>query len=181
MTPAERVKAVYHGETPDYVPFTIYETKVKGRPYEKELMDMDICCIRRLSTYDIVQEGEVITETRKEELPKGHRMVRTVIHTPYGDLSKTEEYDDITSWTREHLFKDEDDYVKLFYLFDHQRAAVSNDPAIQAARREDQENGAVFAGLTCLTSPYRTCWDTSWARKRIVMNGWTTGTSCWSS
>ena len=43
MTPAERVKAVYHHETPDYVPFTIYETKVKGRPYEKELMDLDIC------------------------------------------------------------------------------------------------------------------------------------------
>ncbi len=144
MTPAERVKAVYHGETPDYVPFTIYETKVKGRPYEKELMDMDICCIRRLSTYEIVQEGEVITEEQKEDLPNGHRRVRTVIHTPCGDLSKTEEYDDITGWTRERLFKDENDYGSLYYLFDHQRAAASDDPNLQAARAEDEKNGAVF-------------------------------------
>ena len=60
MTPAERVKAVYHWQTPDYVPFTIYETKVKGRFYERELMDLDICCIRRISSYDIVQDGDVI-------------------------------------------------------------------------------------------------------------------------
>ena len=74
MTPAERVKAVYHRETPDYVPFTIYETKVKGRPYEKELMDLDICCIRRLSSYRIEQGGDVTIETQTTQLPNGHRL-----------------------------------------------------------------------------------------------------------
>ena len=68
MTPSERVKAVYHRQTPDYVPFTIYETKVKGRPYEKELIDLDICCIRRVSSYRIVQEGDVSTETHRSAL-----------------------------------------------------------------------------------------------------------------
>ena len=143
MTPAERVRAVYHRQTPDYVPFTIYETKVKGRPYEKELMDLDICCIRRLSSYEIIQEGAE-SETRTTDLKNGRRLERTVIHTPCGDLTKTEECDAITSWTRERLFKDESDYEKLYYLFDHQRAAKAHGDAVQAAWEEEKKNGALF-------------------------------------
>ena len=94
MTPSERVRAVYHRQTPDYVPFTIYETKVKGRPYEKELMDLNICCIRRISSYRIVQEGEVNVALHRSELPGGHSALRSVTHTPFGDLTKTEESDE---------------------------------------------------------------------------------------
>ena len=144
MTPAERVKAVYHRETPDYVPFTIYETKVKGRPYEKELMDLDICCIRRLSSYDFIQEGDVTVEKQRTDRPGGRGMERTVTHTPFGDLTKADEYDAITSWTREYPFKDEDDYDKLYYLYDHQKA-VSQYGAVLPAWEEDQRNGAVLA------------------------------------
>ena len=144
MTPTERVKAVYHRLTPDFVPFTIYETKVKGRPYEKELMDLDICCIRRVSSYEIIQEGDVATETRKTNLPNGRCIEQTVIHTPCGDLTKTEESDAITSWTRERLFKNGDDYKKLFYLFDHQKA-VANYEAIRSAWEEDAKNGTVLS------------------------------------
>ena len=143
MTPAERVKAVYHWETPDYVPFTIYETKVRGRPYERELMDLDICCIRRVSSYETVQEGGVTVEKQSTVHPNGRRTERTVTHTPYGDLTKTEEYDAITSWTREYPFKDEDDYDKLFYLFDHQRT-VSRVEALRSDWEEDAKNGTVL-------------------------------------
>ena len=143
MTPSERVKAVYHHQTPDYVPFTIYETKVVGRPYEKELMDMDICCIRRISSYRIEQGGGVTGETQKTALPNGHRIERHVTHTPYGDLTSRMEFDDITGWTLEFPFKDEDDYPKLLWQYDHQ-TAFPNYGAIEADLAEDRKNGAVF-------------------------------------
>ncbi len=143
MTPAERVKAVYHHETPDYVPFTIYETKVKGRPYEKELMDLDICCIRRLSSYRF-EPGEGVTcETQTKELPNGHRLERRITHTPYGDLTRVMEFDAITGWTLEYPFKDEADYRKLAYFFDHQTARADYE-ALQADREEDAKNDTVF-------------------------------------
>ena len=81
MTPAERVRAVYHWQTPDYVPFTICETKVKGRPYEKELMDLDICCIRRIESFRIVQGGDVTVQTEEKDLPGGRRSVHKTVHT----------------------------------------------------------------------------------------------------
>ncbi len=143
MTPSERVRAVYHHKTPDYVPFTIYETKVKGRPYERELMDLDICCIRRVSSYVIKQRGDVTNEAHRTELPNGRYALRSVRHTPFGSLSKTEEYDDITVWTREYPFKDESDYEKLYYLFDNQEAVPAYD-ALRPDSTEDAKNGAVF-------------------------------------
>ena len=143
MTPAERVKAVFHWQTPDYVPFTIYETKVKGRPYERELMDMDICCIRRRSSYKIVQEGDVTTETERTILSEGRYVLRTVKHTPFGSLTKKEEYDEITVWTSEYPFKDERDYEKLYYIFDHQKA-LSDDAGMEEDICEDEKNGAVL-------------------------------------
>ncbi|MBQ4451588.1 MAG: hypothetical protein II912_04370 [Clostridia bacterium] len=143
MTPAERVRAVYHWQTPDYVPFTIYETKVKGRPYEQELMDLDICCIRRIESFRIVQGGDVTVQTEEKGLPGGRRSVHKTVHTPFGDLTKTEEYDAITAWTREYSFKDESDYAKLFYLYDHQSAVPCYDKLL-ADRQEDEKNGAVL-------------------------------------
>ena len=143
MTPSERVKAVYHRQTPDYVPFTIYETKVKGRPYEKELMDLDICCIRRVSSYRIVQEGDVSTETHRSALSAERGTLRSVTHTPFGDLAKTEQYDAITVWTQEYPFKGEEDYDKLYYLFDHQRA-VPDYEALCESCREDAKNASVL-------------------------------------
>ena len=143
MTPSERVRAVYHRESPDYVPFTIYETKVAGRPYERELMDLGICCIRRLESFRIVQEGEVTVEKTRTDLPGGHYILRSVTHTPFGDLSKTEEYDAITAWTSEYPFKDESDYEKLCYLFDNQRAVPRYD-ALTADCEEDTKKGSVL-------------------------------------
>jgi hypothetical protein len=143
MTPSERVRAVYHRQTPDYVPFTIYETKVKGRPYERQLMDLDICCIRRVSSYRVVQEGDVSVDLHRSGLPGGRSMLRTVTHTPFGDLTKTEECDEITVWTREYPFKDEKDYDKLFYLFDHQKA-VPDYEALTGSCEEDAKNASVL-------------------------------------
>ena len=114
-----------------------------GRPYERELMDLDICCIRRVSSYRVVQEGEVTVETHRSELPKGRFLLRSVTHTPFGDLTKVEEYDEITVWTKEYPFKGEEDYEKLYYLFDHQRA-VPDYEALRGDCEEDAKNGAVL-------------------------------------
>ena len=143
MTPSERVRAVYHFKTPDYVPFTIYETKVVGRPYERELMDLGICCIRRLESFRIVQEGDVTVEKTRTDLPNGHYVLHVVTHTPFGDLCKTEEYDAITAWTSEYPFKDENDYEKLYYIYDNQKVVPRYD-ALKSDCEEDAKNGSVL-------------------------------------
>lgn len=143
MTPAERVKAAYHWETPDYVPFTIYETKVVGRPYEKELMDLDICCIRRINSYSIKQQGEVSGKTESKILPNGNRLDRHVTHTPYGDLTSQMEFDAITGWTLEFPFKDEDDYKKLIYQYENQ-IVLPNHEAMLPHWEADAKNEQVI-------------------------------------
>lgn len=115
MTPAQRTKAVYHGQTPDYVPLTIYETKVRGKKYEKELMDLDLCLIRRVSAHQVQTPSLEVTVRETEQ--NGRRVVHETIHTPFGDLTTARAYSDITWWTLEHLFKDEEDYDKLRYFF----------------------------------------------------------------
>ena len=45
MTPAQRAKTVYRGEKPDRIPFTVYESKVVGKPYELEVRANDVCLL----------------------------------------------------------------------------------------------------------------------------------------
>lgn len=120
MTPAERTKAVYRGERPDKVPFTIYESKVVGKPFEEKVRSRNVCLIRRVVSWHTVMP-HVKSKRVTEVLPNGHRYQKAILETPFGCLSNAEEkaegIDIDTTWKKERLFKNADDYKKLRFLY----------------------------------------------------------------
>ena len=155
MTPAQRAKTVYRGEKPDRIPFTVYESKVVGKPYEQEVRANDVCLLRRIVS------GQIMTPHVKKKqqtslTPEGHRRSQTFLETPYGTLrSATEVADKLdidTSWNKERLFKSAEDYRKLMFYF-QDMTIVKNDTAIADAARLDQENGDVLVRDTIGLEP----------------------------
>ncbi len=127
MTPYDRYMAVFHHEKPDYVPFAIYESKVIGRPYEKELTALDILMIRRKVAYRVYSDIASIERTEAFRKPNGDLAERFCVHTPEGDLTYSTAANAFTTWTTERAFKDEDDYAKLACIY----RSIKYEPAYE--------------------------------------------------
>jgi len=115
MTPLERTLAVMRGETPDYVPLTIYETKLAGKEYERQIRSRGICMIRRAASHTM--DPPNMRYFAKDECVGGRHRQRRTWSTPAGDLTSLVEIVPLTEWTLEYWFKDGRDYDKLAHLF----------------------------------------------------------------
>jgi hypothetical protein len=115
MTPRERVLAVLRGERPDRLPFTIYECMIPQCAVERRLRSEGLCIVNRSqegyrsSTPNCSRESRTYTEN-------GRRLVRTVTHTPLGDISTVVQPAGFTNWTVEPEFKGPEDYAKLLFI-----------------------------------------------------------------
>ena len=118
MTPRERVEAALHWQPVDFVPFTVYERKLPMCAAERRLRNDGLCIVDRVNTFSGGTTG-LTTETYGY-VEGGHRLERTVYHTPAGDLTCVREPLGYTTWTHEHLFKSEDDYEPLAWMLEHQ-------------------------------------------------------------
>ena len=143
MTPYERYMAVFHREKPDYVPFAIYETKVVGRPYEKELTALDILMIRRKVAYRVWSDESYIEEKSCFTRPNGDVERHFVVHTPKGNLSYANITNAVTSWTTEFPFKDEADYEKLSCIYRSIKYAPAYENLTDGLR-ENEKKGNVL-------------------------------------
>lgn len=144
MTPYERYMAVFHREKHDYVPFAIYETKVMGRPYEKELTDLDILMIRRKICYRIYSDESRIEPLEAYEKPNGDKVERFAVRTPEGDLTYTNVTNRITSWTTERAFKDEDDYRKLAAIYRSIKYAPAYENLTDGLRENERKGNVLL-------------------------------------
>jgi hypothetical protein len=155
MTPAQRAKAVYRSERPDRVPFTVYESKVVGKPFEDQVRSSNICLLRRVVSWRTVTPN-VKARQETDRLPNGHVYQRTILETPLGCLScaveKAEGIDIDTTWKKERLFKDADDYSKLRFLY-QDMVVQENDQSIADSVRLDQENRDVIVRDTIGSEP----------------------------
>lgn len=116
MTPSERVYSVLlHNEFPDKVPFTVYECMLQGFPYEKEILDMGACIVRRISSARINCPN--VKYSSHGFLKDGINFNQNFVSTPYGDLTSITQPAGFTTWTREHMFKSPDDYKKFAFLY----------------------------------------------------------------
>ncbi len=116
MTPKERVYSVLlRNEIPDKVPFTVYECMLQGFPYEREILDMGACIVKRISSARIHCPN--VKYSSEAIVKDGINYNRNVISTPYGDLTSLTQPAGFTTWTREHLFKSPDDYKKFAFLY----------------------------------------------------------------
>lgn len=146
MTPRERVEAVLKGTGPDHVPFTVYECMLPQCEVERQLRNEGVCIHNRhfgpmkSSTPNCTTESITYTDP---ETDKG--LVKTITHTPAGDLEGINEPADFTSWRHELPFKGPEDYAKLiaqaedtqfepnYGTYDEARAWLGDDMVLRAS------------------------------------------------
>ncbi len=120
MTPRERVDAALHWQPVDFVPFTVYETKLPDGPVADGLKADGCCIVER--RHNVLGGGATGVTTELEEFERdGHRLRRWIYHTPAGDLSTLVEVLPFTTWTHEHLFKGPNDYAPLLAMIESER------------------------------------------------------------
>jgi len=115
MTPRQRVEAVLRRQIPDRTPFTIYESKLLQCTVERELRNAGLCIVNPRYPVVELRYREVRVE-RHEYQKDGETYIRTVWHTPAGDLTRIDKPAEFTSWQVEHVFKGPEDYKRLMWL-----------------------------------------------------------------
>jgi len=136
MTPRKRVEAVLHGDTPDQVPFTIYECMVPQGDVGQQLRKEGMC---------IVDRGHPVVHTRTPNVTyrsqnytqDGITYSRTDIHTPVGDLYSISRPAGFTSWHIEKLFKGPEDYKPLLFIIQDEEY----EPCYESFSKADAEAG----------------------------------------
>jgi hypothetical protein len=112
-----RIMQVLRGESENHVPFTTYSLFSELNTFERRMRERGLGYVSISSSYDIVQKEATVREIRYTA-KDGSAMIRTEYETPYG-LLYTEQKPQpelYTHWTKEHLFKSEDDYKALLWL-----------------------------------------------------------------
>ncbi len=133
QTPRENVLSALAGETPDRVPFIIWNNKIPSPEIEQRLLELGACIIVKSTVWNAHLEG---IEVRREDLPPtpdGHTRVRTVYRTPAGEVSSIHAYPPGTVWEEKHLFGSAADYDALEALLQARRYT----PAFDAFREAD--------------------------------------------
>lgn len=114
LSPRQRVEAALFGGRPDQVPFTVYEYKLPQCAVERRLRNDGLCIMNRSYTgYGAVTPNCPTDSFSYRDPASGKSLVRTVVHTPPGDLSSLAEPAEFTSWRLELMFKGPEDYEKL--------------------------------------------------------------------
>ncbi|PKO23835.1 MAG: hypothetical protein CVU38_01810 [Chloroflexi bacterium HGW-Chloroflexi-1] len=150
MTPRERVEAALRGHEVDRIPFTVYETKIPQCETERRLRNEGLCIIdRRIPGYEVKfnnVEQESVHFRGKDGIPR----IRTIIHTPVGDISALERPAPRTSWSEEKLFKSPADYAPIEYMIRDQDYLPNYDAFLKA---QQAAGGDVFFRATIGYSP----------------------------
>ncbi|MEA4938956.1 MAG: hypothetical protein VB091_05140 [Christensenella sp.] len=126
----KRILQVLRGQSERHVPFTTYSLFSELSTFEREMRERGLGYVHISSSYDVVQRQASVREIRYRAA-NGEPMIRTEYETPYG-LLYTEQKPQpelYTNWTKEHLFKSEDDYKALLWLIQDRVAIPRYDRA----------------------------------------------------
>lgn len=141
MTPRKRVEAVLHGETPDKVPFTIYEYKLPQCSVERQLRNEGLCIVDRRVSVVRTHSPNVRSESHPY-VENGVQYTKTITHTPAGDLYTITRPAGFTTWHISKLFKGPDDYKKLMAMVTDQSFEPNYEPFLKAEREFGED--AIF-------------------------------------
>jgi uroporphyrinogen-III decarboxylase len=136
QAPREQLLSALAGETPERVPFIIWDNKIPTPEIEQRLLELGACIIVKSTVWHAHLEG---IDARREDLPPtpgGHKRVRTVYSTPAGELSSIHAVLPGTSWEEKHLFDSPADYDAIEALLQARRYT----PAFDAFREADSRN-----------------------------------------
>jgi len=144
MTPRQRVETVLRQDVPDKTPLTMYKGMVPQCAVERQLRNDGLCIVTGSGVFT-TKTPNVTRETRhytENDLPR----VRTVIHTPVGDLTALDQPADFTSWRLEKLFKRPEDYKPLLFMINDQHHEP-NYEAFLKAEKAFGEDAILRAGI----------------------------------
>lgn len=117
MTPRARVEAVLRGQTPDRLPFVIWNNKLPAGPTGEAVLESGACVIVKSGVGESSLRT-IKTQTRSWLGPDGRQRRREVHHTPLGPLCGTRVYQPGTVWWEEWPFKSEADYDRLLAVIE---------------------------------------------------------------
>lgn len=135
MTPRQRVETVLSGRAPDHVPFTVYESKLPQCAVERQLRNEGLCIMNRhyVGYKTITPHCRMETYSYTDE-KTGKPLVRTIVHTPLGELTSLAEPAGFTSWRHELFFKGPEDYKKLIFLANDTQFEPAYDSVLKAQK-----------------------------------------------
>ena len=135
-TPRARVEAALRFEDVDHVPFTVYECMIPQCADERQMRNEGLCIVQRgPGVFSTQTPG--ISEEHITYVENGRSRVRTIIHTPKGDLTRIDEPAPGTSWNVEKLFKGPEDYERILCTI----TAREHTPAYEGFQRKAEEMG----------------------------------------
>ncbi|MCE5188048.1 MAG: hypothetical protein LLF75_02525 [Eubacteriales bacterium] len=125
-----RILRVLRGQSENHVPFTTYSLFSELSTFEREMRQRGLGYVAISSSYEIVQKQAIVREIRYRAA-SGDPMIRTEYETPFGTLytEQKPQPELYTNWTKEHLFKSEDDYKALLWLVKDQVTVPRYDRA----------------------------------------------------
>jgi hypothetical protein len=126
LTPRERVERALRFEDVDHVPFTIYECMIPQCEAERKLRNEGVCIHQRRPGVVGSRSPGISAETHTY-VENGRSQVRTVHHTPEGDLTEVREPAGFTSWHIERVFKGPEDYRPLIAMVNAQEYVPNYD------------------------------------------------------
>ncbi|HXK58740.1 MAG TPA: hypothetical protein PLP42_02505 [Acidobacteriota bacterium] len=113
-TPRENLFALIEGERPEQTPFLIWDNKIPDAATARQLLDLGACIVVKSSVYKTRLRSVRKHEFSWEE--EGHRFLRTVYETPYGNLTDISLVSSGSLWHQKPVFESPDDYDRLFAL-----------------------------------------------------------------
>lgn len=117
LSPRERVERAVRFEDVDHVPFTVYECMIPQCEDERRMRNEGLCIVQRGPAVHGTRAPGISSETHTC-VEDGRGRIRTITHTPEGDLTEVREPAGFTSWTVEFMFKGPEDYDRLIALTD---------------------------------------------------------------
>lgn len=137
MLPRERIENALLGKATDKVAVTLYGSFIPLFKDIDSLLKRGLGIVHRESTAKKIYNGVDVKEEHYTD--KGQAMIRTSYQTPVGDLSTLKSITPSTVWVKEYMFKSEEDYKALHYLFDNQ-AFVADYKSVIAAKNKLEDN-----------------------------------------
>ena len=134
MTPKQRVDAALTWQTPDFVPFTVYECMLPTSEVERRLRNLGLCIVDRRTPVVKRIYSEVTEERLQFTGPDGVERVRTTVHTPVGDLTAVDIPAGFTSWHEKRLFTSPDDYEPIEAMIQDRTYVADYEPFLKQQR-----------------------------------------------
>lgn len=134
MRPRDRFLTAIGGGMPDQVPFAIWSNKLPRGELREQILARQVCVVVKASAYNVLFEG-INIERRFLRDGTTRQRVRTVYHTPAGNLETLTEEKPGTTWILEHLFRDVEDYDALEAVLRARRHKPCHDQFAEADQR----------------------------------------------